>query len=218
MSQRALIFANGELPGLERIQSFIQPGDFLVAADGGSRYLRELDLLPDLLIGDLDSVDADYLKNLSGSSTIIKKYPVDKDETDLELALSHALDANYSTIRILGALGGRIDHTLGNLSLLLRADLSGCDVRLLDGQQEVMLIRDCVAITGEPGELVSLVPWGVPATGVSTTGLQYALTNETLCPHEARGISNVMEDHAAEVSLKEGLLLCFHLFNNNGEV
>lgn len=215
MSQRALIFANGELPGLERINSLIQPGDFLVAADGGSRYLKDLGLTPDLLIGDLDSVDADYLDSLLGTSTIIKKFPVEKDETDLELAMIHALDAGYATIRILGALGGRLDHTMGNISLLLRSDLSGCDVRLLDGQQEVMLIRDHVAITGDPGDIVSLVPWGLPVKGVSTFGLQYALNNETLYPHQARGISNVLVDHSAEVSLKEGLLLCFHVFDNN---
>jgi len=217
MLHRALIFANGDLPELERVQSFILPGDFLVAADGGSRYLRELGLIPDLLIGDLDSVDTNYLKSLSGSSTIIKKFPVDKDETDLELALNHTLDDGYSTIRILGALGGRLDHTLGNLSLLLRDDLIGCDVRLLDGQQEVILIRDWVRITGQPDDTVSLVPLGVPVKGVSTTGLQYALSNETLYPDQARGISNVMVDHAAEISLIEGLLLCFHLFNNDSE-
>lgn len=214
MSQRALIFANGVLPGLERIKSLIQPGDFLIAADGGSRYLKDLGLIPDLLIGDLDSVAADYLESLLGTSTKIKKFPVEKDETDLELALIHALDAGYAIIRILGALGGRLDHTLGNISLLLRNDVIGSDVRLLDGQQEVMLIRDCAVINGEPGDIVSLVPWGLQAKGVSTIGLRYALSNETLYPHQARGISNVLVNHIAEVSLKEGFLLCFHLFDN----
>lgn len=215
MSHRALIFANGDLPGLEKVKSIIQPGDFIAAADGGSRYLRELGLIPDLLIGDLDSVDGDYLLSLSGSSTIINKFPVNKDETDLELALNYALEAGYQTIRILGALGGRLDHTLGNISLLLRNDLIDCDIRLLDGQQEVMVIHHRVVISGEPGDIVSLVPWGVPAIGVTTTGLQYALSNETLYPYQARGISNVLVDHTAEITLETGLLLCFHSFSSH---
>jgi len=216
MSEKAYIFANGELSQYENVKSGICQGDFLVAADGGSRHLNRMGLIPDLLIGDLDSIDPDYLVSLESSYTIIEKAPKEKDETDLELAIIAVVKCGLQVIRIAGALGGRIDHTLGNISLLLREDLAGCDVRLIDGEQEVFLIRDYTRITGAAGDIVSLIPWGNTVHGVSTSGLQYPLHAEALCPDKARGISNVMVSDTAEVRRDTGILVCVHLFSNTG--
>jgi thiamine pyrophosphokinase len=210
---RAFIFANGDQFQQDRVQPLVQPGDFLVAADGGLRHLLGLGLAPDLLIGDLDSVspqDVEWVKQAHGQ---VVQYPVDKDETDLELALMAALRSGAREIFILGALGGRLDMTLANISLLLLPDLASCNVRLEDGIEEVFLIRagktDAV-IFGQPGDRVSLLPWGSAAAGITPQGLIYPLKGETLFPDRTRGTSNRMAAEQARVTLESGLLICIH--------
>jgi thiamine pyrophosphokinase len=207
---RAIIFVNGELPLPEKFLSLLQPGDWLVAADGGLRHLQRLGLKPALLIGDLDSVAQEDVQHLQTEGVRIECYPVDKNETDLELALRVVLGAGFRFILIAGALGGRIDQTLGNIFLLLSAEIEGCDVRLENGQEQIFIIRRESVIEGAPGDTISLLPLGNPAEGVFTEGLLYPLCGETLFPEHTRGISNVMLAQKSRVSLERGLLLCIH--------
>jgi thiamine pyrophosphokinase len=211
--KRALIFANGEQADLTAMARLVQLGDFLIAADGGLRHLHALHLEPHLLIGDLDSVSAEEVGQVTRASGRVMRYPVHKDETDLELALLTAVREGYKEILILGGLGGRLDMTLGNISLLLLPELAGCAVRLDDGTDEVFFIRPSVPgqlIEGQPGERVSLLPWGGPAAGVRTEGLYYPLQGETLYPERTRGISNQLLASQAVVWLESGMLVCIH--------
>jgi len=220
-TKRALIFANGERANLEALQGFARAGDYCVAADGGLRFMRALGLSPDLVIGDLDSLSPEEIERLRASGVHVRQYPVYKNETDLELALEAVVEAGYRHIRILAALGGRLDMTLGNIYLLMLPSLVACDVRLEDGFDEVFLIRPGapgVTITGSAGERVSLLPLNGPAEGVRTRGLQYPLRGETLYPERTRGISNVMEGEEAVVSLDTGLLLCIHTHQSPREI
>lgn len=210
---RALIFANGEQFDAQAVARFILPSDFLIAADGGLRHIRALGLAPALLIGDLDSVDPAELDALKAQGTRIVSYPVHKDETDLELAVEEALREGYADLRIIGALGGRLDMTLGNIFLLLLPELEKVDARLEDGVEEVFLIRPGAeprSIEGTAGDRVSLLPIGGPASGVQTSGLHYPLRGETLYPERTRGISNRMLKPVANVRLENGTLICIH--------
>ena len=180
--ERAVIFANGELPDPIALARFLLPGDLLVAADGGLRHLYTLGLQPHWLVGDLDSVSPQDVRSLEAAGVRIWRYPVDKDETDLELALRAVLSNGCRSIRIAAGLGGRLDQTLGNLFLLQLPDLAGCDVRLEDGDEEVFLIRQEMEVVGQPGDILSLLPLGGPARGIWTEGLRYPLHGETLLP------------------------------------
>lgn len=210
LPKQAWIFVNGELRYPEALRAMIDRGDLLVAADGGYAHLRLLGLQPDVLIGDLDSVDPDDAERLASQGVHIEKHPAAKDETDLELALTWVLSAGCQRIRVAAALGDRLDQALGNLFLLMLPDLAHCDVRLEDGHDEVFLIRTRATIIGRPGDRVSLLPLGNPAVGVSTQGLQYTLSGETLWPERTRGISNVMLDDHAAVEVADGILICIH--------
>ena len=211
-TQRIWIFANGSLPQPQRLRAYLRPGDGLIAADGGQRYLAQLGLQAERVIGDLDSLSPAEVTALQAAGVILERYPVDKDETDLELALNRALELGGPAveIRIAGALGGRLDQTLGNLYLLSRPDLVGVDVRLEDGSEEVFLIRSSARICGEVGDGLSLLPLAAPAFGITTTGLKYPLRGETLYPDHTRGISNVLNAPQAEVRLESGVLICIH--------
>jgi thiamine pyrophosphokinase len=205
-----VIFANGSLPDREAVRALLRPEDLLVAADGGSRHLLALGLTPSVVIGDLDSISAEERRLLESAGARIMQHPRDKDETDLELALGYAVAQGYGVILIAGALGGRLDQTIGNLALLSRPDLADLDVRLDDGLEEAFFVRRSCRILGNPGDLVSLIPWVRGAIQVSTTGLRWPLKGERLSPHRTRGISNELVGGQATVALQSGLLLVIH--------
>ncbi len=209
-TKRAVLFVNGELASTNWLNEFLKEDDFLVAVDGGWRYLKPLGRFPNLLIGDFDSLDNDDLQIIQASGCEIARFPTEKNETDLELAFAAVLQRGYTAIRVIAALGGRLDQTLGNLFLLTRPEYAICDIRLEDGQEEVFLVQQESTIHGRPGETLSLIPLGIPAKQVTTEALKYPLKGETLYPDQTRGISNVMLSQQAKVSHAEGTLLCIH--------
>lgn len=209
-TNKIILFANGELPAPEKILGKIESDDFLVAVDGGLGHLTNLGLQPDLIIGDLDSAKEEDVRRFRNKGVEVREYPAEKDETDLELALSAAKKMEPETIWVVAALGNRLDQTLGNIFLLTRPELATENIRLVDGQREVFLIRETASITGQDGQRVSLLPLNGPATGIITEGLKYSLNNETLFPDRTRGISNLMTGIKAFISIKSGLLLCIH--------
>lgn len=204
---RVVIFANGQLPDLEAARALLQANDYIVAADGGANHLMEMGILPEIVIGDLDSVDEDTLFELTNAEVKIEQYPEDKDETDIELALRYAVDLRPSAILIVGALGGRLDQTLTNLSLLTDPTLPGIDIRLDDGMEQVFFCRKQADVHGRSGDIVSLIPWHATVEGVTTEGLQWPLYSETLYPDKSRGVSNVMLTDEASIHIRSGLLL-----------
>lgn len=205
---RIIIFANGELPNLDNAHALIKPSDFIICADGGTRHALTLGLIPNLIIGDMDSLPPNFqLSNFNGEVIL---YPKDKNETDLELAINHAITLNPNEILIMGALGGRIDHTLANISLLTHYRLLTYDLRLNDGLEEIFLCKDQVQIKGRSGDIVSLIPWQGNVEGVTTQNLKWKLNNETLYFDKTRGISNEMISDIATISITKGLLLIVH--------
>ncbi len=214
---RVIIFANGDLPNLDKARALLCEDDFIIAADGGTSHALALGLVPDIIIGDLDSAPSD-LQPLKEKGTQVIQYPADKNETDLELAIQYALTLNPGQVIILAALGGRLDQTLGNIALisgLKQAQDSALDLRLDDGIEEVLFCGARVQINGIAGDLVSLIPWQGEVTGIVTTGLKWRLQNEVLYPDKTRGISNEMLGHMANVRIKSGSLLVVHRRNAN---
>ena len=209
--KRAVLFANGDFP--ENDMLTLNEDDFLVAVDGGLRHLLELGLTPQLLIGDLDSVNEEDLDRCMQWGVEVLRFPSEKDETDLELAVRDALQRGFSEIIITCALGKRLDHTLGNLALLALPELKSSHALISNGATTITLINDQIALETYPGALISLLPWGQPVHGVTTTGLQYALEDVTLYPWKTRGLSNVATSNRVTVSVKSGQLFLFHVMD-----
>ena len=211
-TERAVLFANGAAPNPTAIA--LRGDDFLVAVDGGLHHLQALGLSPQLLIGDMDSLSAQEVEACRQAGTEILRFPPAKNKTDLELALDEVLQRGYRNILIAFALGGRLDQTLGNLALLARPDLDKCRVCIDDGLTEVYQLHDTIALACQPGDTVSLLPWGEPAQGVETDGLEFPLKSETLWPWQTRGISNRCTSERFSVSLEHGALLIIHTRQN----
>ena len=207
---RVLIFANGDLPDPDKARALIRTDDFILCADGGTRHALALGLTPHLVIGDMDSATSDEIKQLKKVDVPIELFPRDKNEIDLELAIQRALEKHPDTILIVAALGGRLDQTLGNITLLSDAQLADVDIRLDDGLEEVFFCRTRSEVRGRSGDLVSLIPWHGKVEGVQTKNLKWSLHDEILYPEKTRGISNEMTADIASIEIKSGLLLVVH--------
>ncbi len=196
------------------------PDDRVIAADHGAHHARAWGWPIDLLIGDMDSLAPTEIATAAAAGIPAITAPAAKDETDLELAVSHALAGGATELVICAALGGRADHMLANVLLLARDELAGIETVIADGAQTLRLLRGdavrdgetaCLALTGAPGDLLTLLPLAGDAEGIRTAGLAYPLAGETLCFARARGVSNVFEAAAARVWLRRGLLLVIHI-------
>lgn len=218
---KAIVVGNGRLPARHSLPATaFDDVALVIAADGGAEGAIALGLRPDLVIGDMDSLAPDALRRLESDGTAIERVAVEKDESDLELAIRAAFARGATTIVILGALGGpRVEHELANVALLgLGGRDTGisimderCTIRLLDGgllptggEAATMDVR------GEPGDFVSLQPWGGEVEGVTTRGLRYPLRDEPLPMGPSRGLSNELTGRHGAVSCRHGRLLVIH--------
>jgi thiamine pyrophosphokinase len=205
--QRIIILANGELPDINKARSLIQNGDYIICADGGTRHARELGVRPNLIIGDLDSAEPQTLQKFRDEGVEIERYPRDKNETDLELAINRAAELHPKQIIIIAGLGGRLDQTLANITLLSDDRLSPFNVKLDDGVEKIFFCRDQAQVHGRSGDIVSLIPWLGVVSEIQTQNLKWVLNKETLYPDKTRGISNEMISDTASISIGSGLLL-----------
>lgn len=209
MIENAVIVANGDLNGNARLRELWQGADIRIAADGGAKNARlHLERPPDVLVGDFDSLDAETAAWLEQYSVEKYRYPPEKDNTDLELAVDFAQRRGAERVTIIGALGGRVDQMLANILLLTRTP----DARITDGESEIWCATGHAVVEGARGDVVSLIPLDERAEGIVTKDLQYPLRNEALARGSTRGISNVMLAARAEVDWAKGLMLIVHLF------
>ena len=211
---RAAVLADGDAPSRATLDAAWPGWDeditVVIAADGGARHASALGLRIDRWVGDGDSLPAADLEALRTAGVPVTLVAAEKDETDTELALQVALDAGADEVVILGAFGGeRLDHALANAALLAHPSLAGRSALLLDGGSRVRLLagRGSLALDGQPGDLVSLIPFGADARGLTTDGLRYPLRRETLTLGTARGVSNVRVSERASVTLEGGAIL-----------
>jgi len=206
---RAVIFANGKLGDVEKTRGLVKLDDTIIAADGGARHCSALGLKPSLLVGDFDSLTEAEVDDWQRRDVQLIRHDRRKDETDLELALLLAQGLDREEALVLGALGGRWDQTFANLLLPAYEKLSDLNVTFWHEGLWIYLVRDERIIHGTAGQTVSLLPVGGDAVGVTTKGLEWPLTGETLLLGATRGVSNVLLAEQASVRVEEGLLLCF---------
>jgi len=214
---RSIIFANGEF--CQTVNEInISDDDLVIAADGGSGHCQTLGIIPDVLIGDLDSTSKNLVQEWENDGALIIRHPAQKDQTDLELALLHAQAEGASEIIVYGAVGGRLDMTFGNLLLLANPELT-CPIRLICGGEEVQVLRlgESLVLEGEPGDIVSLLSLQLGESRITTKGLEYPLDNEDLGFGFTRGISNQMASERAVIQLESGLLAVIHTRTNQME-
>ena len=170
---RAWVVTGGEPQSPDGLRE-LAPPHLVVAADSGADIARSLGLTPDVIVGDFDSVTP------AGAAAAAeqRRFSTDKDATDLALALAEARDRGATDITVVGGAGGRLDHFLANVAALASDDLAGTAVGAVMGTARLWVVRRHRTIHATPGDVVTLLAWGGPATGVRTTGLRWVLAGE----------------------------------------
>lgn len=216
----ALIVADGDITSQSLSHSRrLAAGDdrrpLVVAADGGALKAELLGVLPDVVVGDLDSLSPASVDRLREMGVEVQQHAREKDASDTELAVLEALNRGARRLAIVGGLGGlRLEHSLANILLLTLPELDGCDAVLVDGASALRVIgangADRLELEGRAGDLVSLLPLSEQVTGVRTTGLRYVLHDEPLIQGRSRGLSNVMDQVRATIATRAGRLAVTH--------
>ena len=216
-TETVLILANGVWAGPERLRPLVASADHIIAADGGYSKALVHGVHVDEVIGDLDSIPAAAREALAeAASPAVRTFPRDKDSTDLELALDHALRRDPSQIILLGVLGDRIDHALTGLHLLEKGIQAGVPILVVAGNETARLVHDEATLDDiELGDRVSLIPFSDSAL-VTTEGLRYRLRSEKLRRTASRGVSNEVVQLPVRMIVEAGLLLVVHAPREGG--
>lgn len=212
--KRCLILTGGKLD-LAFARSFLEKEKFnkLIAVDGGLKAAKELKLIPDYIVGDFDSVSNEIREEFRKYPYIVwEQHKPEKNETDTELARNLALKLSCDEIVFLGATGGRIDHMIGNIHALKTCLERGIAACIVDAQNRLRLIDAPFRLkkADQWGKYISFAPYTEEVTGITLSGFRYPLKGKTIYRGEEVGlcISNEITDEIAQVSLKDGILIC----------
>lgn len=208
----AVVVAGGAAPdlgALGRLGGPDGPATIVVAADSGADHALAAGLTIDVVVGDLDSIDPSVLAELERRATRIERHPIDKDATDLELAIDVAVRAGATSVIVVAGHGGRVDQSVANAFVLASPRWAGVSMHAVLDSARVSVVHGPGAVTfdGAPGDVVTLLPVHGHATGVRCVGLEYPLHGEDLDAGTTRGVSNVLLDRSATVSIDGGTLL-----------
>jgi thiamine pyrophosphokinase len=211
---KTVVVAHGDVAPSDRDEA--ASADMVIAADGGAFALEHWGIVPQLVVGDLDSLGEKRAAQFGRLGAKVVEFPAAKDESDLELALRHALATGADDIVLLGIFGGaRLDHALANAMLVADPSYRGAGLRAVFGVTQVRAIHsgEQLDLDAPAGTTVTLLPVGGDTTGVRTSGLRFPLDDETLPFGRSRGLSNVVTKGAASVSIENGILLVIEIRN-----
>ncbi len=198
---RAVIIGGGSFDDVDFYRLTVSDDDFVICADSGYDFAVSAGIVPDVVIGDLDSV-----KSADINARVIK-YPARKDATDGEIAVDYAIKNGYDEIVMLGFIGVRMDHTLANISFLKKIKKAGALGVIKNCRNEIRILEDEIVLNGEKGDLVSIIPVTDTVCGVTTLNLEYPLNGENLYYGESRGVSNVMLGTSCTIKAENGCAL-----------
>ena len=185
-------------------QELAESADYIIAADGGQNRAWEFGLQPDCVIGDFDSTTLD-----EGFDCLYITYPAEKDLTDTEAALTHALEKGCRNVILLGGMGGRLDHTMGNIGLLDKYYNSFDHMEFIDGKNRMELLKNSGRTLKRDAryKYFGLVSLNAEASGIDIRGAKYELTVASLERASTLGVSNEFSEDTVEIYVREGTLL-----------
>lgn len=206
MDKTALLLVNGKSPTKTLFRIWRKRSEFFVCADGGANYASVMGERPDLIIGDLDSINAATVRKFRNVTT---RRISDQNSTDLEKALAWLIRKNYREIVVLGATGGRVDHLAGNLSALGKFS-KWAQIRFIDETGEMRAVGTETTVDAPPGTTISLIPL-TRCEGIVTNGLKWELHNGLLELGVREGTSNTIKSSPATIRVRRGILLLYQL-------
>ena len=213
---KVCIILNGEIKNYDKTKEIIirENYDFIIGADGGCNHLYKMNITPNYVIGDLDSINNDLVDYYKSKEVIFKTYPSHKDETDSEICIYLAKELKAKEIDFYGSLGGRIDHTLANIGLMHYVKEMNITPKIITSEEEIIIIKnEEVILQGKKGDTVSVIPIMADANNVTLKKLEYPLNDAKMGYLSSLGISNVMLDNECSIKIEDGYALIIRNYN-----
>ncbi|MEK6264359.1 MAG: thiamine diphosphokinase [Clostridium sp.] len=204
---KVVIVSGGKPPSKGLLTKEISPNTFLIAADSGANCLYEYNILPNLLLGDFDSIDRKVLDYFEKNNCSIDIYPTEKDFTDTEIAVRKAISMKPSEIVLLGCTGSRVDHLLGNIGMLKICLENGVNAYIVDENNDIRLSNATISLNGVVGQIFSVQAYGDEVIGLTIEGAKYPLNNYNLKIGESVTISNEFVSTVVKLKFKVGTLM-----------
>lgn len=204
---KGLVVSSGEIKNYNLLRRMVLDNDFIICADGGVNHILKIGKLPDMVMGDLDSIGKEELDLLEAKKIKIKKYPAMKDKTDTELCIDFLISKDFKEISLIGVTGTRLDHTIANIYLLRKIYSTGAKGNIVDNNNSIVYIEDVACLERKPNTFVSIIPVSETGAIVSVSGFLYSLNNEKLSFGSTRGISNKVIEDYGKVEIHDGSAL-----------
>jgi len=207
-TETAIVLLGGEPIDAQAIGD-LPTGCIVIAADSGVELAPVLGLDISVVIGDMDSIDATALEALKALGTTVVQHAADKNESDAELALRHAIDLGATRLIMIGGGGGRLDHQLALFAVMFLDSLQGTQLEVRLGYSRAYPVRagETLTISCTAGDVIGLIPFGGDAHGVTTSNLHWPLHDESLFAAASRGISNQAMSGEFSVTVTTGRLI-----------
>jgi len=199
MNEKCLIITGGEVIDNKRLLKLVRESSYIICADRGAETAFKLSIRPDIILGDLDSINSEILKKMD---VRIIDYPTDKDFTDTELAILHAVDMGYNKIDVVNATGNRMDHVFSTFLLLYKYDT--IDIRIVGSHFEAFLLREDLKIFHQKGRILSIIPVGDSLENIYLTGFKFPLIGQSVSVGDSLCVSNIIIEDEAEIKLSKG--------------
>ncbi len=204
---KGLIISGGNISDYKLLEELSLNMDFILCADGGIRHAIAIGRNPNAVIGDLDSTRDEDLEYINKNSIPVIKYPVEKDETDTELAIDYLIKNGLKDITLTGVTGSRMDHSLANIFLLERLMKNGIVGRIVDKNNSIYMTDKGLSISRKEGHYLSILPVNSDGVTLSLKGFYYPLVGEKIHFGSTLGISNKIIDDIGIVEIHSGLAL-----------
>ena len=200
--KRCIIVGGADIRNYDLIRESLQSDDYIIFCDSGLKHLAALQVEPSLIVGDFDSHENPHL----ATETIV--LPCEKDDTDTVYAMKEAIRRGFDTFLLIGVVGGRLDHTLGNIAMLLYLDAHGCKGTIIDDYSEMEIVSSDPAYIEDKYAFFSLLNITGCAKGIMIQNAKYPLDDGEITCEYQYGVSNeVIPGKTAIVSVREGKLL-----------
>ena len=191
------------LADYSKIYKWMKDHDYIICADGGVKHSNAMNIIPNLIVGDLDSATPTLLEKYNELGVTVERFPTEKDVTDTQIAVDLAMSMGADEILLIGALGDRWDHSYANVMLLYRMAKRGITGWIIGDKNIITICNSILRLEGEKDQLLSLLPFGGNVHIQSTFGLKYPISDEILTKDYPLGISNVFADENVEVIIKK---------------
>jgi thiamine pyrophosphokinase len=202
-----LIVSGGDAPDSELLKDRAARARRIIAADKGAQYCLDAGVMPDIVVGDMDSIASRSLEQLRKQDVRLVEHSADKDQTDTQLALDLAVLGGADKVEMLAALGDRFDHSLANVHLLYYGLSRGVPAEILTASQRIFLVDKEFLVHGSKGLTISLLPLTTKVEGIYLSGFRYDLENASMEIGNPYGISNIITSDESRIRIGGGILI-----------